>query len=49
MKRWLVVTGDVNEGFTMYGPFDSAAEADAWATRQIFAPSYVLAPLEHAA
>ena len=48
-NRWLVVSGDVNEGFTFYGPFETAAAAASWADQQEFAPGYVLAPLLKAA
>lgn len=44
---WLVVTGTINEGFSIYvshdgKPFRTPAEADAWAQQQSFSPNYVL-------
>lgn len=43
--KWLVVTGTVNEGFTFYGPFDSAKDADHWASLYFKRDAYELADL----
>jgi hypothetical protein len=42
---WIIATGDVNKGFTFYGPFDHAGAAEAWANKQPFAPYWTLVPL----
>lgn len=49
MNKWLVATGDIDEGFTLYGPFETPEEADKWAATQPFYPLYTLAPLQKAA
>ena len=48
-QDWIIATGSVNEGFSFYGPFESAKVAEDWANRQPFAPNWVLAPLLRAA
>lgn len=48
-RHWLVVVGTVNEGFSFYGPFDDAKDADHWAGLYFKRDAYVLAEVLHPA
>lgn len=34
-KQWLLVVGNVADGFTFHGPFDDAEEADEYASDNV--------------
>ncbi len=38
--RYMVVTGELPTGFTFYGPFETTARADQWATINLKAGAF---------